>query len=198
MKRILLIREGSILTDILSILSRPQRVNAVAQVLFQRFWYASSMRQFSVSDVSVAALFLATKVEEYPIRLRDLINVFDYFLQKDRWAAQRSDRGPWRLSGAHTTSGEIATNEPSSSSSQARTANTQQETFSWKPHSYHSTVYYGYRDSLVVHEMQILKRLGFQLESQLPYSTLINYLNVLELGKARDIVQRCWSICTDM
>ena len=60
------------------------------------------------------------------------------------------------------------------------------------------TLLYDFKDSLVVHEMQTLKRLGFQLEAQLPYSTLVNYLQILGLGKERDVVERCWAIVTDM
>ncbi|CAO1629132.1 unnamed protein product [Parajaminaea phylloscopi] len=162
----------------------PQRVSATAQVLFQRFWFVTSMRQFSVQDVSAGSLFLASKVEEHPLRLRDLINVFDYLLQKDRWCSRRVGGGPWsdrRGSRLHHGAGE-----------------SERKGFEWQPHSYHSSTYHDYRDSIVVHEMQLLKRLGFQLEAQLPYSSLINYLNVLELGRDKTIVQRCWSICTDM
>lgn len=146
------------------------------------------MRQFSVADVSAAALYLATKIEEHPVLVRKLVNVFDYIMQHDRWRMERSGGGWW----TKKQRGNMATNGNNGDA----TAST--SVFRWQPHSYQSSVFYDYKDSLVVHEMQILKRLGFQLEAQLPYSTLVNYLQILGLGKERDVVERCWAIVTDM
>lgn len=166
---------------------RPQRVSATAQVLFQRFWYVSSLRQFSTRDVSVASLYLATKVEEHPVSLRKLINIYDYLLQKDEWNARRAGGGWWTRQTRRSPVKIVATD-----------ADVSPAKFEWQPHSYQSSTFYEHRDALVVHEMQLLKRLGFQLQTQLPYSFLVNYLNVLELGQKKAVVQECWSICTDM
>lgn len=165
------------------LLELPQRLTATAQVLFQRFWYTSSFTQFSCLDVAAGAVFLASKLEEHPIRLRDLVNCFDYVIQLHRHRASESDGSPWTR---HTSKGE------------ASPALASQSQFVYRPHTYHSDTFYDYKDSLVVHEMQILKRLGFQMEALLPYATLVNYLQVLGLGREKDVVQECWSHCSDM
>lgn len=166
------------------LLSLPQRLTATAQILFQRFWYTTSFTQFSCLDVAAAAVFLSSKLEEYPIRLRDLINCFDFILQLHRYKAQTSKaQSPWtrtQVEAAEQRTSQIA------------------KPFTYQPHSYHSDSFYEYKDSLVIHEMQLLKRLGFQTEAMLPYSTLVNYLQVLGFGRDRKVVQECWACCSDM
>ncbi|WFD05929.1 hypothetical protein MVES1_001263 [Malassezia vespertilionis] len=66
------------------LLSLPQVVMGTAQVLFQRFWYVSSMRNFQVLDISMGALLLASKLEEVPVRLRQVLLVYDYLVQRAR------------------------------------------------------------------------------------------------------------------
>ncbi|KAL8277129.1 hypothetical protein RQP46_010457 [Phenoliferia psychrophenolica] len=61
-------------------LNAPQVVMATAQVLFQRFWFVTSMKHFGVRDIGLGALFLASKLEESPLRIRDLINSYAYLL----------------------------------------------------------------------------------------------------------------------
>ncbi|ORY57404.1 cyclin-like protein, partial [Leucosporidium creatinivorum] len=62
-------------------LKAPQVVMATAQVLFQRFWFVTSMKHFGIKDIGLAALFLASKLEESPLRIRDLINCYSYLLE---------------------------------------------------------------------------------------------------------------------
>jgi hypothetical protein len=46
--------------------------------------------------------------------------------------------------------------------------------------------------------MQILKRLGFQVQVNLPYATMVNYLQLLGLTKSGlGVAQRAWSILND-
>jgi len=137
-----------------TLLRLPQAAMSIAQVLFRRFWYVSSMKQFSVRDTSKGALLLASKLAEVPLRLRDLLLVFDYLTQRACHRAQFSH----------------ATTAP---------------TFEYIPPSYHSQSVYDDRDSLVVAEMQILKRLGFQVQVNLPYALMINYLQVMGVADAQ-------------
>lgn len=60
------------------LLRLPQVAMASAQVLFQRFFYVASAKKFGVRDVAMGALFLASKIEECPRKIRDIINVFAY------------------------------------------------------------------------------------------------------------------------
>jgi len=46
--------------------------------------------------------------------------------------------------------------------------------------------------------MQILKKLGFQVQVNLPYSLAINYLQVLDQSQHPDVPQRVWNYCNDL
>jgi transcription initiation factor TFIIIB Brf1 subunit/transcription initiation factor TFIIB len=64
------------------LLKLPQVAMATAQVLFHRFYYAKSFIKYNVQYMAAACIFTATKVEEAPRRLRDVINVFHHLKQK--------------------------------------------------------------------------------------------------------------------
>ncbi|PIK40156.1 putative cyclin-L1 [Apostichopus japonicus] len=55
---------------------------ATAQVLFQRFYYSKSFVKHNMEIVAMACINLASKIEEEPRRLRDVINVFYHIKQK--------------------------------------------------------------------------------------------------------------------
>ncbi|KAJ6606516.1 cyclin-like protein [Mycena vulgaris] len=133
------------------------------QFLFHRFWFVTSMKQFGIGDIGMGALYLASKLEECPLRMRDLINVYDLLLQR---AAHPL--------GPHA-----------------------QAAFKYAPMSYFGTTFYELKDALVVSEMQILKRLGFNVHVVLPYGTLINYLRVLGLTGEEAACTRAWGYLND-
>lgn len=110
----------------------------------------------------MGALYLASKLEECPLRMRDLINVYDLLLQRA---------------------------SPSSNSSGKE--------FKYQPMSYFGTTFYELKDALVVAEMQILKRLGFNVNVVLPYGTLVNYLRVLGLTSRADVCTKAWGYLND-
>ncbi|KAI8815294.1 cyclin-like protein [Cladochytrium replicatum] len=62
------------------LLKLPQVAMATAQILLHRFYYQASLKQFSIRDASMGALFLATKLEECPRKLRDITNVFHFLI----------------------------------------------------------------------------------------------------------------------
>jgi len=111
----------------------------------------------------MAALYLASKLEECPLRIRDLINVYDLLQQRE----------------THSIS-------PKSD-----------EEFRYAPMSYFGNTFYDIKDAIVVHEMQILKRLGFNVQVVLPYGTLINYLKVLGLMEKEDACKKAWGYLND-
>lgn len=115
----------------------------------------------------MGALYLASKLEECPIRMRDLINVYDLLLQRTQ----------------HTLS--------------ARTSTTPKADFKYVPMSYFGNTFYELKDALVVAEMQVLKRLGFQVHVVLPYNTLVNYLRVLGLTSHEEVCERAWGYLND-
>lgn len=116
----------------------------------------------------MGALYLASKLEECPIRMRDLINVYDLLLKRSH----------------HTST-------TSSSSQQSNSV------FRYEPMPYFSDTFYDLREALVVSEMQILKRLGFNVSVTLPYGTLVNYMKLLDLAGREDAVARAWGYLND-
>lgn len=115
----------------------------------------------------MGALYLASKLEECPIRMRDLINVYDLLLQRI----------------THTLA--VQTSAPHKAE------------FQYVPMSYFGTTFYELKDALVVAEMQVLKRLGFQVQAVLPYNTLVNYLRVLGLTSREEVCERAWGYLND-
>ncbi|KAG9292132.1 hypothetical protein G9A89_005276 [Geosiphon pyriformis] len=132
----------------------PQVAMATAQVLFQRFFYVASLKKFSALDIGMGALFLASKVQESPSKIRDLINVYHYLI--------------------------------------IRYQNTPHE-----PLEYFGQTFFEMKDAIVIAEMQILKRLGFNVHVQLPYGLMVNYLKVLELTEHEEIPQKAWGYLND-
>ncbi|EMR10069.1 hypothetical protein PNEG_01819 [Pneumocystis murina B123] len=47
-----------------------------AEVLFQRFYYSESLRKFSIKEIAMGAIFTASKITEYPIKIKDIIRIF--------------------------------------------------------------------------------------------------------------------------
>jgi cyclin L len=117
----------------------------------------------SVKDVGMGALYLASKLEECPLRIRDLVNTYDLILQKDTYQLQPNASKP----------------------------------FTYIPMSYFSSTFYALKDAIVVAEMQILKRLGFNVQVVLPYGTLVNYLRVLGLISREDVCAKAWGYLND-
>jgi len=64
------------------LLRLPQTAMATAQVLFQRYFYAKSFVKHDMEVLSMAATWLASKIEEEPRRARDVINVYTRIKQK--------------------------------------------------------------------------------------------------------------------
>ncbi|XP_059776041.1 cyclin-L1 isoform X5 [Balaenoptera ricei] len=63
------------------LLRLPQVAMATGQVLFHRFFYSKSFVKHSFEIVAMACINLASKIEEAPRRIRDVINVFHYLRQ---------------------------------------------------------------------------------------------------------------------
>lgn len=54
---------------------------ATGQVLLQRFYYSKSLVRHPVEQTAMACVCLASKIEEAPRRVRDVINVFNHIRQ---------------------------------------------------------------------------------------------------------------------
>lgn len=117
----------------------------------------------------MGALHLASKLEECPVRMRDLINVYDLLLSR----------------AAHT----LACHKNGQTELEAN--------YNYTPMLYFSQTFYDMKDALVVAEMQILKRLGFNVLVVLPYGSLVNYLRLLGLLDRQDVPQKAWGYLND-
>jgi cyclin L len=115
----------------------------------------------------MGALYLSSKLEECPVRMRDLINVYDILLQR----------------AAHTVASASSPHHPSE--------------FKYMPMSYFGNTFYDLKEALVVCEMQILKRLGFNVQVVLPYGTLVNYMRLLGLTSRNEAVSMAWGYLND-
>ena len=123
--------------------------------------------KYFAKDVGMGALYLASKLEECPVRMRDLINVYDLLLRRahHEWKTRKN---PAELT-----------------------------EFKYTPMSYFAQAFYDLKDALVVAEMQILKRLGFNVHVVLPYGTLVNYLKLLGIINREGVSQRAWAYLND-
>lgn len=45
-------------------------------MLLQRFYYVESVREFSVAETAMGAVFLASKITERPAKIADIVGVF--------------------------------------------------------------------------------------------------------------------------
>eukprot|EP00756_Hemistasia_phaeocysticola_P021203 Hpha_TRINITY_DN15761_c9_g1::TRINITY_DN15761_c9_g1_i1::g.38654::m.38654 len=73
-----------LLQDAGVLLALPQVCVARAAVLLQRFYFRVSLREVDVAATAVAALFLATKLEECARKLRQVLTVFHRLFQRAR------------------------------------------------------------------------------------------------------------------
>lgn len=63
------------------LLRLPQVAMATGQVLFQRYYFCDSFLKTNMEDTAMACVVLASKIEEAPRRIRDVINVFNHLKQ---------------------------------------------------------------------------------------------------------------------
>lgn len=214
---------------------------------------------FLYQDIGAGALFLASKLEESPLSIRDLVNVYDFLIQRSLHASNHSP-GPRALerkglanpsvssssligSAVNEGSSEVSlgkrkeqangngaqpdedtankrhqSSHPSSSSSGSSTREDSSPysssskpprstsksksipPFKYVAQSYFAQSFYDAKDALVIAEMQILKRLGFNVQVNLPYATMVNYLQLLGLTNSEDhpgVAQKAWGYLND-
>ncbi|KAJ2653129.1 hypothetical protein IWW40_000783 [Coemansia sp. RSA 1250] len=138
-----------------TVLRVPQPVMATAQVLLQRFYCLASFQDFPLRSTVLGALFLACKVEESPQTIRNIINVVDIIIKRDRGYPETVTDG-------------------------------------------YDSEYYELKNETVMGEIQILRRLAFNVQVELPYGLLVNYLRSLELTDQTQVPQLAWNYLNDL
>ncbi|CAH2097947.1 unnamed protein product [Euphydryas editha] len=63
------------------LLKLPQVAMATGQMYLQRFYYSKSFVRYPMETTAMGSIYLASKVEEKPCRIRDVINVFHHIKQ---------------------------------------------------------------------------------------------------------------------
>ncbi|KAJ0171600.1 hypothetical protein K1T71_013150 [Dendrolimus kikuchii] len=63
------------------LLKLPQVAMATGQIYLQRFYYSKSFVRYPMETTAMGSIYLASKVEEKPCRIRDVINVFHHIKQ---------------------------------------------------------------------------------------------------------------------
>lgn len=63
------------------LLKLPQVAMATGQIYLQRFYYSKSFVRYPMETMAMGSVYLASKVEEKPCRIRDVINVFHHIKQ---------------------------------------------------------------------------------------------------------------------
>lgn len=63
------------------LLKLPQVAMATGQVIFQRFYYSKSLVRHNMETTAMGCICLASKIEEAPRRIRDVISVFHHIKQ---------------------------------------------------------------------------------------------------------------------
>lgn len=76
------------------LLKLPQVAMATGQVLLQRFYYSKSLVRHPVEQTAMACICLASKIEEAPRRVRDVINVFTHIRQVTSNKGSMGNTGP--------------------------------------------------------------------------------------------------------
>ncbi|KAK4689507.1 cyclin L, partial [Tremellales sp. Uapishka_1] len=165
-------------------LGLPQSTMATAQVIFHRFFYVSSMFSFGVNDISISSLYLSSKLNETPLRLRDLINTYMFLTGRIKHLLSFPPDQPLPLEGM-------------SIRDKGKGKEKVWEDFEFEIPPFQSEVFWEWKDVIVVSEIQILKRLGFNMQVDLPYNHVVNYCKILDLVQQDQVVQTCWSILND-
>lgn len=125
-------------------------------------------------DISISALYLSSKLNETPVRLRDLINTYiflnsriKHLLSLPHHQSLSSDlesEGLWRIGGSATTNG------------QGKGKGKAWDGFMFEVPGFHDEVFWDWKDVITSSEMQILKRLGFQMQvSSFRYTAVLMF-----------------------
>jgi hypothetical protein len=96
-----------------------------------------------VQDIALSCLFLSTKLEEHPTRIRDLINAIDFIVKRiDHEKAQ-------------ITLNKVKAKAKALTNAPLESTKTEMK---YEPMDYYAKLFYDMKEGAVIGEMQILKR----------------------------------------
>lgn len=106
--------------------------------------------RFVKQDISISALFLASKLCESPVRLRDLINTYLYLLARTQHLLNLPADQPFHP-------GLLSQSDESEKDKLW-------EGFKFSVPGFHDEIFWDWKDVITASEMQVLKRLGFNMQ----------------------------------
>lgn len=122
-----------------------------------------SKLQLMIQDISISALYLSSKLNETPVRLRDLINTYIFLNSRIKHllslphdqslTSDLESEGLWRIGGSTATNGK------------GKGKGKAWDGFIFEVPGFHDEVFWDWKDVITSSEMQILKRLGFQMQA---------------------------------
>ncbi|GAB1287581.1 Cyclin-L1 [Apodemus speciosus] len=160
------------------LLRLPQVAMATGQVLFHRFFYSKSFVKHSFEIVAMACINLASKIEEAPRRIRDVINVFHHLRQL---------RGKSTTSYIYQSLGDVEWYIEMKLSSWQQTPS---------PLILDQN-YINTKNQVIKAERRVLKELGFCVHVKHPHKIIVMYLQVLECERNQTLVQTAWNYMND-
>uniref|UniRef100_A0AAV2J5E0 Cyclin-like domain-containing protein n=1 Tax=Knipowitschia caucasica TaxID=637954 RepID=A0AAV2J5E0_KNICA len=171
------------------LLRLPQVAMATGQVLFHRFFYSKSFVKHSFEIVAMACINLASKIEEAPRRIRDVINVFHHLKQirakNDQLHLPKPGLSP-PPGPAHPSCGR----RPWSEAPRASGIGDDRTPISLiLDQNYINT-----KNLVIKAERRILKELGFCVHVKHPHKIIVMYLQFLECEKNQTLVQTAWVV----
>lgn len=153
------------------------------------------MRSFPVLATAHAAIYLAAKLTERPTKPRHIVNATTYLLKSatpspispPRPLARRADDDGARLRGDDEKGDGAAEDEGDGTEDGERAA----EAYYMDEHTY-----LHHRTRLLDTETEILRALGFQTHTALPYTLVINYAQTLDC-LAKPLLKRSFGYLSD-
>ncbi|KAH1018175.1 hypothetical protein HUJ05_005989 [Dendroctonus ponderosae] len=192
------------------LLKLPQVAMATGQVLLQRFYYSKSLVRHPVEHTAMACVCLASKIEEAPRRVRDVVNVFTHIRQVNSgkveislfhsviWGPGR-EREQWDNNGCTGARITVCLDYNYLLRCQFRNAIVNISCFSHSP--IHPVVldenYIHLKNMVIKAERRVLKELGFCVHIKHPHKIIVMYLQVLGFQNNQKLMQYSWNYMND-
>ncbi|KAG8225073.1 hypothetical protein J437_LFUL000052 [Ladona fulva] len=148
------------------LLKLPQVAMATGQVLFQRFYYSKSFVRHKMETTAMGCVCLASKIEEAPRRIRDVINVF-YHINQVKNGKNIKGRNSFIQKASLDITGTI------------------------QPMILDQN-YIALKSQVIKAERRVLKELGFCVHVKHPHKIIVMYLQVLSFEKHQSLMQIAW------
>ena len=112
-----------------------------------------------MQDISISCLYLSSKLDESPVRLRDLINTYIFLTARINHLLSHPADKPFPI--PQTGLLKIGTGNGKGKGKEKEPV---WDGFMFEVPGFHDEVFWDWKDVITASEMQILKRLGFQMQ----------------------------------